>query len=351
MELALHHEQHGYYAAGPCRVGPRGDFVTASDSGDAFGRAIARQLAEIDRIVGGPPVFDVVEFGAGRGLLARDVLDALEQDAPDLRARTRYAVIDSSAAMRAEAARRAPEARVLGPAEAPLGGVGCVLAVELFDALPVHRVRRDRGRLVEVFIGIDGSGALVEREGEPTPTAAAWAERYGAVREDGTTAEVCPSVDPQMDALARAVERGVLLVVDYGDDAARLYGPARPCGTLLAYHGHTTNEELLERIGEQDLTAHVNFTALADRARALGMEVLGLTTQDRFLIANGILEAFAQPTLAESRDPRRVKARLRALHLVHPAALGRTFRVLALSKGLEDPPTLRGLADPFARER
>ena len=348
MELALHHPNLGYYAAGPARVGPAGDFVTANDAGPAFGRALARQIVEVDRLLGRPPVFDVVEFGAGRGLLARDVLDALALGAPDVHARTIYTAVDSSQAMREETARRAPEARVLRPDEAPASCAGCVLAVELFDALPVHRVRRRAGRLVEVFVDVDRSEALIEREGEPTPAAAAWAERYGAAREEGYEAEVCPAAAGQLDVLARTLERGVLLVIDYGDEAGRLYGPRRPRGTLLAYSRHATNEAFLERVGAQDLTAHVNFTALEDRAHELGLDVLGRTTQDRFLIANGILEEFAQPTLAEARDPCRVKARLRALQLLHPGAMGRVFHVLALSKAAPGPPALAGLADPFA---
>ena len=348
MELALHHPELGYYAAGPARIGPGGDFVTASDAGPAFGRALARQLVQVDRLLGRPPAFDVVEFGGGRGLLARDVLDALAHDAPDVRARTSYSVVESSRAMREEAARRAPEAQVLGPDEAPADRAGCVLAIELFDALPVHRLRRRAGKLLELFVDLDRSEALIEREDEPTPAAAAWAARYGAAREEGSEAEACPAAAGLLDRLARSLTRGVLLVIDYGDEAERLYGPTRPRGTLLAYSRHATNEAFLERVGEQDLTAHVNFTALEERARELGLDVLGRTTQDRFLIANGILEVFAQPTLVEARDPRRVEARQRALELLHPGAMGRAFRVLALSKGLAGPPALAGLRDPFA---
>ena len=137
-----------------------------------------------------------------------------------------------------------------------------------------------------------------------------------------------------------------MLVVDYGERAERLYGVSRPQGTLLAYRRHTTSQEYLEHVGEQDLTAHVNFSALDECARSLGLEVLGLTTQDRFLIANGLLEVF-QPDEPERRhDARRVKERLQAMQLIHPEGMGRRFKVLALGKGCS--PELTGFVDPFA---
>jgi SAM-dependent MidA family methyltransferase len=347
MDLALHHPEHGYYAAGGSRIGEAGDFITASDLGPAFGRALARQIIEVDRVLGRPAVLDVLEHGAGRGYLARDVLDALALDARELRERIAYTLVDRSRGMREAQERVVPEARVLSPAEAPRRCTGCVLAVELFDALPVHRLRRRDGRLLEVYVDLDRAGKLVESEGEPTPEAEAWAERYGAAAESGSEAEACPAALDLLDAFDRELERGIVFVIDYGEEAPKLYAPARRAGTLLAYFRHTTNVSFLERVGRQDLTAHVNFSALEDRARELGLRVLGRTTQDRFLVANGILEEFVQPTLREVHDPRRVEARQRALELVHPGRMGRRFRVLALGKGLSDAVELSGLVDPF----
>jgi SAM-dependent MidA family methyltransferase len=255
-------------------------------------------------------------------------------------------MVDRSHAMLDEAQRRVPEARCLAPEEVDGGHTGCVLAVELFDALPVHRVRRRAGELVEVYVGVDDSGALAEVEGPCTPEARSFAERHGAASVEGTEAEVAPLVDAQLDAMERCFERGVMLVIDYGERADRLYGPARPEGTLLAYRRHATNRDYLGHVGEQDLTAHVNFSALEDRSRQLGLEFLGLTTQDRFLIANGILETFRPDEPDRLHDARRVKARLQALQLIHPEGMGRRFKALALAKGCR--PELTGLRDPFA---
>ena len=141
MELALHHPELGYYAAGPTRLGQSGDFITASDLGPAFGRALARQIDELDRCLSGPDAFDVVEFGAGRGLLARDVLAALAVSQPDLHRRLRYTAVEASAHMRREIGRVAPTVCTI---QSPsVSGVGCVLAFELFDALRIE-VRTSR---------------------------------------------------------------------------------------------------------------------------------------------------------------------------------------------------------------
>lgn len=346
MALALYDPRGGYYARGPAGLGRDGDFFTAVDAGRHFGHCLARQLIEIDTIAGRPSPFTVLEYGSGRGVLARDVLAELQRTSPDLSVRVDYRMVDRSAAMREVATLAAPAARSFVPGEEGRGHRGCVVGAELFDALPVHRLRRRRGRLVELHVDLEGE-SLVERELEPAAAAAEWAERYGAAAAEGQEAEVAPSLVPAFDRMVRAQDRGVWIFFDYGDRADRLYGPERPHGTLLAYHRHTTNSRLLERIGLQDLTAHVNFSALIDRAREWGLDVLGLTTQDRFLIGNGIIDAFEPPPPARTHDPRLAKQRLQALQLIHPSGMGRRFKVLVLSRGLNPPPQLAGLRDPF----
>ncbi len=347
MDLALHDPEGGYYARGPARLGAGGDFFTASDVGTAFGESLARQLLEMDVVLGRPPVFSVVEFGAGRGLLARDLLDGSRALDPGFAARLACALVDASPAMREAARRNVPEADVLAPEDVGGGRTGCAVAVELFDALPVHRLRRRGGRLVEVFVGLGADGSLEERELPPTDSAAGIAARYGAAPCEGDEGEVAPAAAGLLARMAGVLDRGFLVIVDYGDRARDLYGPARRRGTLLAYRRHTTSEEVLDRVGEQDLTAHVNFTQLEDEAGRLGLAVLGLTTQDRFLIANGILRSFEEDDPSAWGRPERVRARLRAMQLIHPGGMGRAFRILVLSKGIDPAPVLAGLADPF----
>ena len=345
MELALYDPAGGYYAGGGAVLGPRGDFFTASDVGHGFGGAIARQIVEIDRRIGPLDPFHVIEFGSGRGLLARDVLDAMADLDPERAARLRYVLVDRSRAMREESRRLVPEGRCLAPDGLETGLSGCVLAVELFDALPVNLLRRSGGRLVELRVGLDGEDALVEVEGPCSSRVAALAERYGVAADEGAEAEVATGVHEQLEKMAGCLDLGVMLIVDYGDRASALYDASRPQGTLLAYYRQETNRSYFERIGRQDLTAHVNFSALEDAAGALGLHVLGLTTQDRFLIANGILDAFRVEEPERRHDPRGVKRRLQAMQLIHPSGMGRIFRVLALAKGCA--PELDGLRDPF----
>jgi SAM-dependent MidA family methyltransferase len=248
--------------------------------------------------------------------------------------------------MRREIARVAPGVGVAD--DAPAAAVGCVLAVELFDALPVHRVVRRDGRLEEIGVGWDGE-RFHAAPLEPANEVRAWAERYGAAAEEGFEAEVSLGLPAQIERWDRAIERGFALVLDYGDTAERLYTAQRRRGTLVAYHAHRAGEAYLERIGEQDLTAHVNFTALTDAAAEKNWRLAGSTTQDRFLIANGILEAFEQMDERAYRDPQRIRERQAIKQLIQPTGMGRMFQVWVYCKGFDIVPELAGLVDPFAR--
>ena len=346
MEIALHDPDHGYYHAGN-PFGPPGDYLTAADLGDGFGACVARQLVELDDLLGRPSPFTVIEFGAGRGLTAKDIAVTLRAASPDLAGRLRYVMVERSSSLRAAAARNAPWAQVVEPSRLQPAEAGCALAVELFDALPVHRLRRRQGELREVLVGLREWGELCEVEAAPAPAVLRLAERYGAAAAEGDEAEVCAEVSGQIDVMSHALRRGAWIVADYGDRADALYAPARRRGTLLAYRGHRLSERLLDHPGRQDLTAWVNFSHVEDEGRRAGLEVLGLTTQDRFLVANGLLSTFLDDE-ASWRSPRRVKARLQAKTLMHPEAMGRRFKVLVLGRGLPPDARLRGLADPYA---
>jgi len=357
MDLALHDPADGYYAAGADRLGPGGDFFTASDVGTAFGRCIARQLAEMDRALGDPDPFVAVEFGAGRGWLAGDVVSAAAAGHPDLGRRLRYLAVDRSPGMRRSIAATLGPDRALAPddpAVADPDRCGCALAVELLDALPVHRVRRRAGAVVEVAVDVDDDGpdgpALVECERPAPPAVVAEVQRWGLTPEEGDEGEVALGLAGELARMAGAIGRGFLIVVDYGHDADELADRSHARGTLLAYHRHRTREDVLSRVGRQDLTAHVNWSAMVAHAARAGWSLVGRTTQDRFLIANGILEDFEDGGDGERwRDPARVKARLQAMQLIHPEGMGRTFEVFVFSRGLPFPSRLGGLVDPFAR--
>jgi SAM-dependent MidA family methyltransferase len=218
---------------------------------------------------------------------------------------------------------------------------GCVLSNELVDAFPVHRVVQRDGALKEIFVDVAGEG-LVERVGTPSrPELAAHLNRLGVTLIEGQQAEINLAAIDWMRAVGRAVRRGFVLTIDYGYPANELYDPLRRRGTLLAYHRHQTNEAFYERIGRQDLTAHVDFTTLAWAGRDVGLEVEGFVDQTRFLLGLGAHEAAER--LIEAAEDEAARARIVAgiRGLLDPQDMGRLFKVLVQRKGVP-PSRLQG---------
>jgi SAM-dependent MidA family methyltransferase len=343
MEAALYHPEHGYYSRGLGGGGGR-DYATSSGLSRVYGAMLARQAAEMWRLVGEPDRFRFVEFGPGEGTFACDVLRAAA-DTPRFGRALEYLLIETSPALRSRQAdrlaRHAPSSAA-GVAwrhltlealetEAPLEG--CLFANEVLDAFPAHRIVGTPDGPREVHVDAEG-GTLVERL---LPIADAATRDDLAARglrpEPGQTIDIQPAAGRFVTRAARCLGRGWFVVVDYGYEAADLFHPARRRGTLMAYHRHRAGEAFLERPGEQDLTAHVDFTAVARAAAAGGLAVAGLTSQARFLLALGALDQYETSDL---REREAIK------DLVLPDRLGGVFRVMILaSRGL--PTGLRGL--------
>lgn len=355
MELALYWPEGGYYTHHGATTGPGGDFLTASDTSAAFGETLARQVAAVWEALGRPPGFELVEAGPGRGLLAADLLRGLAAAAPELHATLTMTLDEISPTLRALQRERLapllPGARLRWeegglPGRRERSWTGVMVANELLDALPVHRVRRRGPALREVFVGAGESGELVEVEADPGPAVLAFADRFGAAPAEGDEAEAGLAAERWVEAAARSLERGVLLFIDYGHEASELYSAARRRGTLLAYHRHRVSEDLLARVGEQDLTAHVSWTAVDEAASRAGLDGPFRTTQDRFLLALGLGERFrdlSEPVRAGDRGALREQLALKTLIL--PEGMGRRFQVSAYTRGLEGPPP--GFDDPF----
>ena len=346
MELALYAPGLGYYMRDADRIGATGDYYTSSHLHPLFGEMIARQLDEMAACVGG--AFTVEEQGAGKGALAYDVLSALERVRGAPAGRLSYVIVERSPAMVARQRRllepwaasgvvRWADALPAAPIE------GCILSNELVDAFPVHRVVRRDGRLAEIYVDATADG-LVETIGPlSTPELEAYLARVGATLIEGQCADLNLAALDWMRGVGRALGRGFALTVDYGYPADELFAPHRRRGTLLAYSRHRTSEAFYDRIGRQDLTAHVDFTALASAGREVGLEVTGWTDQTNFLLGLGAAEA-AEAHLAEAADEagrERVLAGVRGL--LDPHGMGRIFKVLIQHKGLEAP-RLRGLS-------
>ncbi len=373
MELALYHPQLGYYAGsgvGREPVGWGGDFFTSGDVSPLWGWAIARQLHQFWQALGEPSRFTVIEPGAGRGLLAASVWRyALALD-ERWAAALRYTLVDRAAPdSPLRAAREARLADELAAIPAPPDAVrwaddlaqaasdgpitGCILSNELVDALPTHRVEAQAGRLAEVYVALEpGSVRLIERLDTPSSARVAdYLDRYAIPWRDypdGWRAEVCLAAEDWMGEVAATLGQGYALTLDYGASARRLYTRDRHRGTLMVYTRHQLGERPLALPGQQDLTAHVNFSALARVGATSGLRVARYTTQAALLTSLGVREQaeelatrlfpFADSERHSDRGQadylRRAALRNAVATLVNPHGLG-GFRVLIQRRGTD----------------
>jgi SAM-dependent MidA family methyltransferase len=346
MALALTLPVHGYYASGRGAPGREGaDFLTAPETSPYFGRCLAVQVAECWHRLDEPAAFAMWEPGAGAGTLALAILDALAADDSAAYAATHYWLDDASPAAldRAQTALAAHGDRIAFGAP-PIGFVGVMLANEFVDALPVHRVRISGGTFQEEYVVWDDeTGALASSWGSPsTDTLAAFFARSDVTLAEGQVAEISLATMKWIRGVAARMGRGYTIIIDYGDTAERLYRPGRfPEGSLMCYYRHTTNREPLRHVGEQDMTAHVDFTALG----RVGLLTLGLTTQAAFLSSLGLGEMLYAATQTATDAFAYMQARDAVVRLIEPSAMGRN-RVLLQGKMVPTAPPLRGLAEP-----
>ena len=346
MRECLYHPEHGYYS----RLGMqrRGDYYTSVDVHAIFGRLIARQLAEMWELLGSPNRVCAVESGAGVGKLAANILDFTARELPAFYAATKYIAVEHSAERRAEhAAMFAPHAaagRVSSSAQIPSKiSAGCIFSNELIDALPTHRVVMKNGRLREIYVGLE-SGRFVEILREPsTPAIEQYFQEQRIALPEGHHAEAGLDACRWIEDAGRAMDRGFVLTIDYGHEAPALYNERHNRGTLLAYRNHQVTENILDAPGEQDLTSHVNFTALQLWGRRVGLETTGLVTQSQFLVALGKANEFADLYEPGQSEIEKLRARLLLKNLIHPEGLGEKFQVLIQHKGIENP-RLTGLS-------
>jgi SAM-dependent MidA family methyltransferase len=350
MDLALYHTDHGYYRSATGRPGRDGDFLTAPEAHPIFGGAIARLVIDTWEALGRPSPFTIRELGAGSGALAEALVDGIRAEAADLARVLRYRAVEAEP-------RRLAELRVrLGPVVEQDDGApitGLVIANEVLDALPTHRVIGGADGLREVYVAIVDS-RLTDVAGPPsTPSLAARLAAEGIELADGQQAEICLAIDGWVADVARGIRQGLLLLIDYGHPAAALYdGGRRPHGTLAAYLRHQVHDDPYRAIGRQDLTAHVDVTAVERAARQAGLDPVARTTQGRFLAGLGagdLLVALQDRPATELSGYLEAKAAL--VRMIDPAAMG-GFAVMAFGRGLPDGVSLRGLtrvADPANR--
>lgn len=346
MRECLYHPQSGYYSKPESRR--FADFYTSVDVHPIFGRLLARQLAEMWDVLGRPREFHAVEAGAGTGRLAGQILDFAARELPEFYGSVRYVAVEQSAARRErhretlgihlenDTATSAPEFLCDIPA-------GCILSNELLDAFPVHRVVVERGALREIYVGVNGETLMEERGPLTSGEIAKYFQEQQIALREGQHAEVNLDACKWIMDAGRRLGRGFVLTVDYGHEAAELYNERHMRGTLLAYSAHRATEDFLECPGEQDLTAHVNFTALDLWGRRAGLARTGCVSQMAFLVALGRANEFADLYDEGASEVERIRARLMLKSLIHPEGMGETFQVFIQHKGIVQP-HLTGLA-------
>jgi SAM-dependent MidA family methyltransferase len=340
IEHALYDARYGYYTCGP-NIGPRGDFVTSPEASQAFGRLLATHVAEVDSLIEQPPHLDVIECGPGKGTLARDLLDELRASSPDLYSRVRYRLVEVSPVL-AQSQRDAllpAHAEVVqwctSLEELPPGRLGAVIANELMDAFPVHVLENRAGDILEEFVHVnsDDELALVLLPVSDTGLQA-FLEEEGIALQPGERIEVNLLAEKWLGDLYSVLDKGLTLLIDYGDEAPSRYSPARREGTLLAYYAGGVTESILSHPGKQDITALVDFTALQNAARRTGFRVLGITRQASFLLGLGLGTTHTAESVAGTNVESAISYRQGLQALVSMEGLGR-FHVLLLSKGIK----------------
>lgn len=333
MELALYTPGLGYYAGGSRKFGAEGDFVTAPEMTPLFGRALARQVAQI--LQASAP--EVIEVGAGSGRLAVDLLSALDAlgCAPQ-----RYRILELSGELRArQAATLADDApqfleRVEWLDRLPERISGCLVANELLDAMPTHTVRWGEDFVLEIGVGVDAHGDLigVERPADETLRLAAQAVPVSAPY----CGEIGLAARAWVAEIAERLECGAMLLIDYGVSAHELYHPQRNGGTVRCHYRHTVHDDAFWHPGLTDITSHVDFSAVAEAGFAAGLDVLGYASQANFLLNCGVGELLlAQRAASDGADG--FQAQNAVNRLIAPNEMGELFKVIALGRGIDAP--------------
>ena len=345
MEQALYHPEYGYYTADRERIGKKGDFFTSSSVHSCFGRLIARQLEQMWQLLGRGR-FIIVEQGAGEGHLCLDILDALAETAPEFYACLEYRLIEISPNNRLRQEELLQHhlfsGRVTWCELADMQEIqGCFISNELLDAFPVHLIEKHAGKLREIYV-VNKDGCFSE---ELRPLFSNSIEEYfqsvNIEPAEGNRCEVNLAAGDWMSQVAGALQRGFVLTIDYGYLAEELYAPYRHAGTLLCYHQHQTNENPYQRVGGQDITAHIDFTSLQKVGEQYNLETLYFGQQYQFLMGLGFLEMLIELESRET-DPAKAQAlRMNLKTLILPeGGMGESFKVLIQGKNVGCPELL-----------
>jgi SAM-dependent MidA family methyltransferase len=356
MELALYHPAWGYYRSPVRRPGRPGDFLTAPETHPFFGITLARQIAECWERLARPHHFVVREYGSGIGALAWDIIAGLSNEAPECRAALQYRLVETNSHRLAQSIEGFMEGGLgdvvrgeeIPPGSHPEPVTGVLIANEVADALPVHRLIWRDGHLREGWVVWSGDG-FAEEEAELSQQAAAadpdeMLRHHGITLAEGDRIEISPAAAAWFASAAGGLQRGYAIVIDYGYPAAELYRAHRLAGTVRAHRGHTVSDDPFAHVGEQDLTAHVDFSALRRAGEDAGLTFGGQTNQGVFLASldmGNLLVSLG--TDSQTSLPEYLAAQAATLRLIDPGGMGR-FGVLIMARAAPVLPPLKGFS-------
>ena len=345
MQQALYHPEHGYYGGGRARIGRKGDFYTSVSVGRIFGELMAKQFEEIWHRMNTPVSFAIVEEGANDGRFAHDVLGWLKQFSPDLYQKVRYWIVEPNPRLQAEQQATLsawPRNKVRWTGSLATFEAGSLCGVyfsnELLDAFPVHMVTSSGGAWEENFVDVTKQGF---RFVYGPPSNSQLRMQLGKLpvpmHGEGTTTyrtEVNLAALRWIEDISKVIGQGYILLADYGYPRDVYYSPERTEGTLMAYSGHRRSTDPLQAVGESDLTAHVDFTSLTERAEASGLHLAGYCDQHHFLVALGEQELREIERTLKELTPD-VLHYLRSFKtLMHPSTMGMAFKFIAFAKSV-----------------
>lgn len=357
MDLVLYEPTYGYYSSGVVNIGAGGDFFTSASLGADLGELLAIQFHEIWHKLNCPNPFTLVEMGAGNGRLAADILNYLQRDCSDLISSLQYIIVEQSPQLRKQQQQFLQDFFQLDLtwktlAELPDDSVnGCFFSNELVDAFPVHLVTTKGNNLQEIYLTLQDGNLVETTSAVSTPKIAAYFDLIGInllnpAYGDRYRTEVNLAALDWLATISHKLKQGYILTIDYGYTAARYYSPQRSQGTLQCYYQHRRHHNPYVNLGYQDITAHVDFTALERQGELLGLDLIGFTQQGMFLMALGLGDRLDELSSGKY-DVRQILQRRDALHqLIDPAGLG-GFGVLVQGKGVNsEQRSLKGLTIP-----
>jgi len=344
MQMCLYEPGLGYYMNGEMKIGKQGDFYTSSNIGSLMGEMLAAVMVRYWKSQPPSEAYLIAEWGGGNGRLADQILTELQNSFPDYYNKVQYQIVDTSSYHRRlqieQLQRHEQRVSIWKPDQwekEHIADYSIILSNELLDAFPVHRIKKTKHHLYEIMVGCEeDTGRFIEAlqpisKDSELHTAIEADDLWGRLCE-GQTAELCPGAGKWLASTACKLNKGLQLTIDYGDIAERLYTPDRMEGTLMCYYRHQAHSDPYRHIGEQDITAHVNFSACIREGTKSGMTEWSLVTQKQFLLDAGILDKLQNHQVTDPFHP--IARRNRAIRqLLLGDGMAESFKVLTQKKG------------------